>query len=67
MGLPWWLIHANVWQKPLQYCKVISLQLIKINEKKVKIKTIENFLKKKKKESALQCGRHGFDPGLGNY
>ena len=23
-----WLIHANVWQKPLQYCKVISLQLI---------------------------------------
>ena len=22
-----WLIHANVWQKPLQYCKVISLQL----------------------------------------
>ena len=29
-----WLIHINVWQKPLQYCKVISLQLIKINEKK---------------------------------
>ena len=24
------LIHANTWQKPLQYCKVISLQLIKI-------------------------------------
>ena len=31
-----WLIHVNVWQKPLQYCKVISLQLIKINEKKIK-------------------------------
>ena len=30
-----WLIHVNVWQKPLQYCKVISLQVIKINEKKV--------------------------------
>ena len=29
-----WLIHVNVWQKPLQYCEVISLQLIKINEKK---------------------------------
>ena len=29
-----WLIHVNVWQKALQYCKVISLQLIKINEKK---------------------------------
>ena len=25
-----WLIHVTVWQKPLQYCKVISLQLIKI-------------------------------------
>ena len=24
-----WLIHVNVWQKPLQYCRVISLQLIK--------------------------------------
>ena len=22
-----WLIHINVWQKPLQYYKVISLQL----------------------------------------
>ena len=39
-GLGWgihatpWLIHVNVWQKPLQYYKVISLQLIKINGKK---------------------------------
>ena len=31
-----WLIQVNVWQKPLQYCEVISLQLIKINEKKRK-------------------------------
>ena len=30
------LIHVNVWQKPLQYCKVMILQLIKINEKKKK-------------------------------
>ena len=22
-----WLIHVNVWQKPPQYCKLISLQL----------------------------------------
>ena len=22
-----WLIHVNIWQNPLQYCKVISLQL----------------------------------------
>ena len=40
-GLGWgilvnpWLTHHNVWQNPLQYCKVISLQLIKINEKKM--------------------------------
>ena len=26
-----WLIHVNVWQNPLQYCKVISPQLNKIN------------------------------------
>ena len=26
-----WLIHVSVWQKPLQYCKVISLQLKYIN------------------------------------
>ena len=31
-----WLIHVNVWQKPPQYCKVISLQL-------------KFFLKRKKK------------------
>ena len=29
-----WMIHVNVWQKPLQYCKVNSLRLIKINLKK---------------------------------
>ena len=31
-----WLIHVNIWQKPLQYCKVISLQLIKIIGRKKK-------------------------------
>ena len=30
-----WLTHVNVWQKALQYCKVISLQLIKTNGKKI--------------------------------
>ena len=25
-----WLIHVNVWQKPPQYCKVISLELKQI-------------------------------------
>ena len=38
--------------KPLQYCKVISLQLIKINEKKIKIK--DNSWGKKK------CFHHKF-------
>ena len=28
-----WLIHFNVWQNPLHYCKVISLQLIKKKKK----------------------------------
>ena len=32
-----WLTHVNVWQKPLQYCKGISLQLIKISRKKKRI------------------------------
>ena len=44
-----WLIHVNVWQKkPLQYWKVISLQLIKINGKK-----------KKKSDSEVQMSRDG--------
>ena len=29
-----WLIHVNVGQNPLKCCEVISLQLIKVNEKK---------------------------------
>ena len=41
-----WLIHVNVWQKPLQYCKVISLQLINIIERK-KRKDLWKFLKVK--------------------
>ena len=40
-----WLIHVSVWQKPLRYCKVISLQLIKINGKKKRIHVILKFSK----------------------
>ena len=36
------LIHVSVWQKPVQYCNIISLQLIKINEK-IKNKELKNF------------------------
>ena len=39
-----WLIHFNVWQNPLQYCKVISLQLIKKNKKKKKQEKKIDFL-----------------------
>ena len=46
-----WLIHVNVWQKTLQYCKVISLQLIKINGKK------------KKKNPPSNAGDMGSIPG----
>ena len=44
-----WLIHVNVWQKPLQCCKVISLQLIKINGKKYYL----DYRQKKKREHFL--------------
>ena len=37
-----WLIHVNVWQKPLQYCKVISLQLIKKIKKKKELLQLNN-------------------------
>ena len=43
-----WLIHVNVQQKPLEYFKVISLQLIKIIGKKRKMKS-KNSGKEKKK------------------
>ena len=33
-----WLIHVDVWQKPVQYCKAIILQLIKKNERSESIK-----------------------------
>ena len=46
-----WLIHVNVWQKPLQYCKVISLQIIKIIGGK-----------ERKKRICVQSRRPGFDP-----
>ena len=31
-----WLIHVDVWQKPTQYCNVITLQLNKSKKKKKK-------------------------------
>ena len=43
-----WLIHVNVSQNPLQYCKVISLQLIKKKEKKRKKRMKVNLWGKKR-------------------
>ena len=40
-----WLIHVNVWEK--KYCKVISLQLIKINGKKWQNEITRNYIKGK--------------------
>ena len=41
-----WLTHVNVWQKPLQYCKVISLQLNNLFTKKVGKKPKQTFLQR---------------------
>ena len=35
-----WLIHADIWQKPTQYCKAIVLQL-KINTFSKRISTLK--------------------------
>ena len=54
-------------KKPLQYCKVISLQLIKTNERKKK-RNQEGGFKKKIKEPTCQCRRHKrlrFEPWVG--
>ena len=49
-----WLIHADVWQKPTQYCKAILLQL-----KRNKFK--------KKKESMVWRQMPGFIPSSISY
>ena len=47
-----WLIHVNVWKKPLKYFKVIRLELIYVNEKnKVKKKTNQPTKQTKKEGS----------------
>ena len=52
-----WLIYVDVWQKPPQYCKVISLQLnTLINEKKTQQPSFH---------SAVPCGNHLAQKELG--
>ena len=49
-----WLIHADVWQKPTQYCKAIILQS-KINKGKnsLRYNYFFNFFKKQAKLNTL--------------
>ena len=47
-----WLIHVNVWQNPLQYFKVINLQLIKINEKKNSFMVNRQFVERQYLENS---------------
>ena len=48
-----WLIHVNVWQKPLQYCKVKKKKKF-LSEKKIKKKR-RHPRKTKKKMLAKLC------------
>ena len=57
-----WLIHVNIWQKPLQYCKIISLQLKQIDY----FFLMKQLLKKKKKNKGVESLRGdeaGLEPG----
>ena len=60
-----WLIHVNVWQKPLQYCKVISFQLIKINRKnrnRHKKMHLKSKILKREKKTNILCTYSFFSP-----
>ena len=61
-----WLIHVSVWQKPLQYCKVISLQLIKIIGQKIKKKE-NTFLQLVSSRFYLCFSKQNIPPWLSNY
>ena len=58
-----WLIHVNVWQKSLQYCKVISLQLIKIHEKKKKEVCLWKKWEEQSQRAIERCCSVGFEDG----
>ena len=55
-----WLIHADVWQKPTQYCKAILLQLKRKKEKKKK-------RKKERKKRMVWRQMLGFIPSSISY
>ena len=51
-----WLVHVDVWQKPIKYCKAIILQL-KINV----LKYINEYIKKKKESRDQHGGPYGHE------
>ena len=60
-AIPWRKLK-NKKQKPLQYCKVISLQLIKINGEKKKVDLTSYTLKKNKTKQAASLEKIGSKP-----
>ena len=55
-------LHVNVWQNPLQCCEVISLQLIKINEKKKGILRCIKYILVKCLRLNSETPGHNWDP-----
>ena len=43
-----WLIHGNVWQEPVHYCKVVSLHLKQIIKKNTKLLLVTYHTQEKK-------------------
>ena len=60
-----WLIHVNVWQKPLQYCKVISLQLKCLKKEKKKRKMVMMTLYVRQQKRHRYKNRHLDSVGVG--
>ena len=60
-----WLIHVDIWQKPIQYCKGIILQ-VKINKlKKKKSGLLLSFpWRKRRREDLPSLGAEPMFPGL---
>ena len=59
-----WLIHVNVWQKPLQYCKVIGLRLIQITGRRREKKKKQWFEKEEKERNYRYVTRKKKKTGL---
>ena len=68
-----WLIHFNVWQNPLQYCKVISLQVINTHththtHTRTRTRTHTRTHKKKKEKKEREGGKKKKKiPGRGRF